>query len=53
MALCCPVLEFWKSWHLEQQRSGGRVGEPQEQETAYIWCPLVDIRLQPSVQALV
>lgn len=45
--------ESWKSRHLEQQRSGGRAGDPQEQETAHIWRPLVDIRLQPSVQALV
>lgn len=48
--LCCAE-EFWKSWHLEQQRSGGRVGDHQEQETAALWRPLVDIRLQPSVQA--
>lgn len=43
--------EFWKSWHLKQQGSRGGVGDPQEQETADIWRPLVDVRLQPSVSA--
>lgn len=44
---------FWSSCFPQHQRSGWRVGNSEETETPYSWRPLVDVRLQPGVQAAV
>lgn len=47
------VTGFWQSWFPQHQRPGGRFGDSKETETPNSWRPLVDVRLQPGVQAAV
>lgn len=63
---CCVQLYFvmscyvvlgetglWQSWFPQQQRPGGRAGHPEETAAPDSWRPLVDVRLQPGLQAAV
>lgn len=47
------VTGFQQSWLPRQQRPGGRAGDPEETEAPDSRGPLVDVRLQPGVQAAV